>query len=160
MNPSSDELSRLERRFAYNNWANREVSAVLSRAKPAPLAAWRCLSHVIGAEWLWLGRLQDEPPRSDVWPDLTPASCAREILDLGTSWSLYLDLLNIHALAENVTYANSKGEAFQNSVHDILTHVLLHSAYHRGQVAFEMRRSGFEPGCTDFIHAVRQGWIP
>ena len=155
-----DVLHSLRRHFAYNNWANRETAAVLSRAHPVPFAASRTLAHVIGAEWLWLARLQDESPKAEVWPDMSPAACAQEILDLGTTWNLYLDLMGPSGLEETVAYVNSKGESFENSVHDILTHVLLHSSYHRGQIAFEMRREGFEPAYTDFIHAVRQGLIP
>jgi uncharacterized damage-inducible protein DinB len=41
----------------------------------------------------------------------------------------------------------------------MLTHVLFHSAYHRGQIALQMRASGMEPAYTDFIHAVRQGFV-
>jgi len=44
-------------------------------------------------------------------------------------------------------------------VEDILTHVLFHSAYHRGQIALQMRASALEPAYTDFIHAVRQGFV-
>jgi uncharacterized damage-inducible protein DinB len=44
-------------------------------------------------------------------------------------------------------------------VEDVLTHVLLHSAYHRGQIASQMRAGGEEPAYTDFIHATRQGLI-
>jgi uncharacterized damage-inducible protein DinB len=35
----------------------------------------------------------------------------------------------------------------------------MHSAYHRGQVALEMRAAGHQPAYTDFIHAVRQGFL-
>lgn len=155
----NDELHELRRQFAFNSWANRETAAALSRTHPVPFAAQRALAHVIGAEWLWLARLQDEPARAAVWPDMEPAACAEEILELDTSWMLYLDLMSRAGLQEAVAYVNSRGESFQSSVHDILTHVLLHSSYHRGQIAFEMRREGFEPACTDFIHAVRQGLI-
>jgi uncharacterized damage-inducible protein DinB len=44
-------------------------------------------------------------------------------------------------------------------VEDILTHVLLHSAYHRGQIASQTRAAGGTPAYTDFIHAVRQGFV-
>jgi len=44
-------------------------------------------------------------------------------------------------------------------VGDILTHVLLHSAYHRGQIAVDLRAAGLTPAYTDYIHAVRQGKI-
>lgn len=62
-------------------------------------------------------------------------------------------------LLETVTYKNTKGEPWSNTVEDILTHVLLHSAYHRGQIASQMRADKEQPAYTDFIHAVRQGVI-
>ena len=62
-------------------------------------------------------------------------------------------------LSQTVTYKNTKGEAWSSSIGDILTHVLMHSAYHRGQIASHMREQGHTPAYTDFIHAVRQGHI-
>lgn len=40
-----------------------------------------------------------------------------------------------------------------------LTHVAMHSAYHRGQIAGELREPGNTPPYTDFIHPVRQGLV-
>jgi uncharacterized damage-inducible protein DinB len=37
--------------------------------------------------------------------------------------------------------------------------VIMHSAYHRGQIASDMRAAGFTPAYTDFIHAIRQGFV-
>ena len=60
---------------------------------------------------------------------------------------------------ETISYKNSKGEPWSSTVLDILTHVIVHSAYHRGQIASHMRETGQTPAFTDFIHAVRQGLI-
>ena len=54
---------------------------------------------------------------------------------------------------------NSKGEPWTSSVEDILTHVVLHAAHHRGQVASGLRAAGHEPAYTDYIHAVRRGLV-
>jgi len=62
-------------------------------------------------------------------------------------------------LSQMISYKNSRGEAWTSAVQDVLTHVLMHSAYHRGQIASHMRVSGQTPAYTDFIHAVRQGLI-
>jgi uncharacterized damage-inducible protein DinB len=35
----------------------------------------------------------------------------------------------------------------------------MHSTYHRGQIAAAMRQAGATPAYTDFIHAVRQGFV-
>ena len=42
---------------------------------------------------------------------------------------------------------------------DVLLHVIMHSAYHRGQVATDMRAAAFTPAYTDFIHAISQGFL-
>jgi uncharacterized damage-inducible protein DinB len=44
-------------------------------------------------------------------------------------------------------------------VGDILTHVVAHSAYHRGQIAAAVRAAGGAPAYTDFIHAARRGLV-
>jgi uncharacterized damage-inducible protein DinB len=60
-------------------------------------------------------------------------------------------------LNTTMTYRNSKGLEFTNSVGDTLTHVWLHGSYHRGQIAQAIRRAGHEPVNTDFITFVREG---
>jgi uncharacterized damage-inducible protein DinB len=58
-----------------------------------------------------------------------------------------------------VGYTNSKGEPWTNTVEEILTHVVIHSTYHRGQIASDLRNAGLEPAYTDYIHALRQKLI-
>jgi uncharacterized damage-inducible protein DinB len=58
-----------------------------------------------------------------------------------------------------VHYKNSKGEPWTSNVADVIQHVVFHSAYHRGQIASDVRAAGKEPAYTDFIHAVRNGFI-
>ena len=43
-----------------------------------------------------------------------------------------------------------------SSVEDVLTHVIIHSGYHRGQIAMLLGRAGHETAYTDFIHCIRQ----
>ena len=54
---------------------------------------------------------------------------------------------------------NSKGQSWTSRVEDVLTHVLLHGAYHRGQIASALREAGLTPPYTDYIHATRSGRI-
>ena len=62
-------------------------------------------------------------------------------------------------LSRSLAYKNSKGESFTSQKQDVLLHVVMHSAYHRGQIAADMRAAGFTPAYTDFVHAVRQGFV-
>jgi uncharacterized damage-inducible protein DinB len=94
-----------------------------------------------------------------VWPDFTVDECEEQIGELALLWREFLGQLSHAGLSEKVTYKNSKGEPWTSTVEDILTHILLHSAYHRGQIATQVRAGGEHPAYTDFIHAVRQGLI-
>ena len=71
----------------------------------------------------------------------------------------YERLLSPERLAERISYTNSKGERWTSTVEEILTHLVIHSAYHRGQIAADVRGAGQTPAYTDYIHAVRQGLV-
>jgi uncharacterized damage-inducible protein DinB len=154
----SDELTRMRRLLAHDGWANAAALAAL-RASPAPEKARAWMAHLIGAERTWLARIREEPPAMAVWPDLDLDACAAELTELGAEWQRLLDGLDEEGLGEGVAYRNSKGEFWTSTVGDILTHVLLHSHYHRGQIASAVREAGGTPAYTDFIHAVRTGLI-
>ena len=94
-----------------------------------------------------------------VWPGSTLGECEALAEQMGVAWREYLTKLAPEGFEESIEYKNSKGEAWTSRVEDVLTHVIMHSAYHRGQIAMEMRAAGMEPGYTDFIHAVRQGKV-
>jgi uncharacterized damage-inducible protein DinB len=151
-------LEHLSRQFDYDTWANREVLAGLGAARPTarPL---QLLAHILSAERLWLERLRKQPQSLPVWPDFTPDQCKSQIAELALLWREFLAQLSPAGLSEKIAYKNSKGEPWTNTVEDVLTHVLLHSAYHRGQIASQMRAGGEQPAYTDFIHAARQGLI-
>jgi uncharacterized damage-inducible protein DinB len=152
-------LEHLRRQFAYDAWANREVLAGLRTSTRHPARPLQLLAHILSAERLWLERIRKQPQSLPVWPEFSLEQCAAQIDELALLWCEHLGTLSPAKLAEPVTYKNSKGEAWTSSVQDILTHVLLHSAYHRGQIATQVRAGGEAPAYTDFIHAVRQGQI-
>ena len=117
------------------------------------------MGHIVGAEHLWLARLRREESPLPVWPDLPLDECATYLDEVSTMWRRYLADAGPDRFAEPITYVNSKGEEWTSSVEDILTHVTIHSAYHRGQIASDLRAAGQTPAYTDFIHAVRQGLV-
>jgi uncharacterized damage-inducible protein DinB len=153
-----DLADYLRRQFAYDVWANREVLAAIQAAGPSERSL-ALMAHIISAERLWLERLRQQPQSSPVWPKISSQQCEAQGAELARSWPVYLKPLTAADVAKTIGYKNSKGEPWTSTIGDILTHVLLHSAYHRGQVASCMRGNGHTPAYTDFIHAVRQGLI-
>jgi len=152
------ELQRFRRLFEHDGWANVAALASL-REGPAPDRARTWMAHVVASERLWLARLRQEPSSLPVWPELDLEACAAELTELQAEWMRCLEALEEADLGDGVAYRNSKGEFWTSTVGDILTHVVLHSAYHRGQIAAAVREAGGAPAYTDFIHAVRSGLI-
>lgn len=153
----SAELDHHARLLRHDAWANAETLAALRRT-PVP-AGLRWLGHIVASEFLWLGRLLEQPSALPVWPDLAPDEIAARLDRLAHDWTDYLSGLTGDDLPDGVGYRNMQGEFWTNTVGDILTHVVAHSAYHRGQIAAAVRAAGGEPAYTDFIHAVRRGLV-
>lgn len=151
-------MDNLQRLFDYNAWANRECLTAV-RAGGAPALALRVLGHIVGAEHLWLARLKDTRAPFAVWPALTVDQCDTECAALAAAWAAFVAAADPARLDVVVSYVNSKGEAWRSRVGDILTHVVLHSSYHRGQIASHVRAAGAQPAYTDFIHATRAGLV-
>jgi len=152
-------MADLRRLFDYDRWANREALASLRAAAPPPARSLELMGHIVAAELLWHARLTGTTAELPVWPALGVAQCGTWLDALDALWTTYLDRSVPGRLADRVSYRNTKGEAHTSTVDDVLTHVVMHSAYHRGQIASDVRASGHEPAYTDFIHAVRTGRI-
>ena len=154
-----DKTEYFLKMFAYDDWATRETLSSLKSCEAPPAKSLKILSHMISATQLWLDRLKQVKQSMAVWPELSLEESERHLAGLSLSLQEYLKGLDPADYSSQVAYVNSKGEPWASSVEDILTHVLMHASYHRGQIAFELRASGQTPPYTDFIHAVRKGFI-
>jgi uncharacterized damage-inducible protein DinB len=155
---SPDSIARLPRRFTYNAWANAEALRSLVGAGAVPPRAAEVMAHIVGAEWLWLRRLGYASPDVPVWPAWPLGEYASQLRALSAAWTAFLDSVTPESLHRVATYTNSKGERWSSTVEDVLLHVLLHSAYHRGQVATLLGRAGETAAYTDYIEFVRRGY--
>jgi len=156
------------RTFDYDSWANREcITTMLGEAGSVSPDLIGRMAHILSAQKLWLERILGQPQTLPVWPTSTVADCMALTDEMTLAWRDYLMQLSppgatgvaARSLHDCIKYCNSKGEPWSSRVEDILIHVLFHSTYHRGQIALQMRASGLTPAYTDFIHAVRQGFV-
>ena len=159
MSTTTAAVGWFSRLLRYDGWANAETLGSLRDGSP-PAKALRWMAHIVGSGELWLARLHDEPQALAVWPDLDLGGCAAGIARLAERWPRYLETVHDQDLGQGVGYRNTRGEYWTSTVADILTHVSMHGAYHRAQIAAAVRESGGKPAYTDFIHAARQGLVP
>lgn len=146
----------LQRLYDHLRWADERVQASLTDAVNPPPQTLDLFAHVVAAEHVWLSRMRGKKPEVAVWPKLSLAQC----LELGTrnanEFSALVESLDEVALDGAVTYRNTAGLQFTSSLRDILLHVALHGAYHRGQIAAALRAGGDTPASTDYIAFVRR----
>lgn len=145
----------LIRLYDHLDWANARILAVLEDSPHDE--ALRLFGHLLGAEHVWLARIEGsyDPSTMPIWPALSVEDCADLAARNRRRFRAILDETTDRILPEPVHYANSRGAEFETSLGDILTHVALHGAYHRGQIARALREAGIEPVNTDFITFVR-----
>lgn len=137
--------------WAHRTWADESLWAALAVARTGDAEAWREYSHIIGAEEIWLARLEGRAARVPVWPtvDRDELRAVREQVVAG--YARYLDALSDEALDADLHYTNTAGVSFATRVADILVHVALHGQYHRGKINLLLRQGGAEPVTTDYI---------
>ena len=146
--------SDLHRRFRYHTWALECLARTLPTSEAE--AARIPLAHTLVADRVWLLRLRgDSTDGVALWPDLDASAIRALARRNAAAYALYLnDLDDVEA---TIDYTNSKGEAYTSTVSDVLNHVLLHAAHHRGQVNAALRQAGHEPPWVDFIAWIRAG---
>ncbi|MDP9176598.1 MAG: DinB family protein [Gemmatimonadota bacterium] len=145
----------LSRLFDHLRWADAGVQASLTDAVNPPPHTLDLFAHVVAAEHVWLSRIGQVKPEVEVWPKLSLAQCLELATRNADEFSALVESLDDIGLDGGVTYRNSAGLEFTSSVRDILLHVALHGAYHRGQIAAAVRAGGDTPASTDYIAFVR-----
>ncbi|MDQ3687940.1 MAG: DinB family protein [Acidobacteriota bacterium] len=151
-------IESLRQLFTYNEWANRRVFDSFGNESNRSHAAVRAFAHLLVAEKMWLVRLlrNEDTTGFDFWQPSTLEECAALAEETRRAYAELLENLTEETLDSLATYKNSKGIEYRTSFYDILTHVLFHSTYHRGQVAMAVRNDGGEPAYTDYIAFVRE----
>jgi len=140
----------------YVYWANKRVLEMLRACPQVESKSWALFAHTLASEHLWLCRLQGRVPDIAIWPELGADECEKLIEMNFAGYREYLKNCTPEVFRSIVSYQTSQGEAHQTPVSDILSHILSHGAYHRGQVASAVKRSGGEVIDTDYITFIRE----
>ena len=146
------------RLFEHADWANRrtleEVQSLSGSPDPHVLEIF---SHVVASEKVWLARLRGEPDAAmPLHPRYSLKQCASLIDETGNGYCRYIAPLKDADLQKIVTYRNTRGIECNMQAKDILAHVALHSAHHRGQITAAARKAGSVPIHTDYIAFARE----
>src|SRR5688500_12295432 len=116
-------LTWLRRMYEHMVWADERMLAALRDMGDPPANALVLIGHVLGSEHTWMSRVEGRAPELPIWPELTVAECAMVAASNHAAYRRLLDAADATALQRTVHYVNSKGEAFDSVVGDILLHV-------------------------------------
>ena len=141
--------------YAYNDWANRRVIVSLKENNCG--AALRILCHLLITEKEYFERLYGKDSTGfDFWPALTIEECGDLAREINEHYEKLLKRFDDEGLDLYIRYRTSQGIKHENDFRELLTHVLFHSATHRGNIVIKLREECFEPPATDYIIYLRE----
>jgi uncharacterized damage-inducible protein DinB len=147
--------SHFRKLYKHVAWADALVLQSLRAAHAVLKKDQDLYSHILGSEHVWLSRIKGTTAQVAVWPSLTLDEAERLAGQNMAAFNDVISELTEEGRETPVTYRNSAGEQFTSTLEDILTHVSLHGAYHRGQIAASIRAAGDVPSPTDYIAFAR-----
>lgn len=152
----------------YNLWANTKIIEFISKAEPAVLdkelissfkTIRATLYHIWDAELIWCTRLSGTS--FSYWPSEefkgTGEDAFRQIKEQSAALAAYAESCTEETLQSNIHYSSMDGKKFDSRICDVLSHVVNHSTFHRGQIVTMLRNVGCtELSSTDYITYCRQ----
>lgn len=145
--------------FAYNDWANNQITTQVKNLTDEQFQLVRePIVHMLAVEWLWRMRGQHGlSPK--VWPNSDDYPTLAHVMD---AWieetavrNAWLHTLTDEELEQAKQYKTSKGVAYENTLWEILQHLVLHGSQHRGEVATILTELGYSPGNIDYFKFLR-----
>jgi uncharacterized damage-inducible protein DinB len=120
------------------------------------------LAHLMACEWIWLERWRGRSPRAlfaaAEFPTLESISARWQSVEV--ELREYVSGLSEEALAEPLTCITTRGEQWTHPLWRMISHLLNHQNYHRGQVTHQLRLLGAESPRVDFLLAYDMGLRP
>ena len=148
-------LEHLRDLFQYDDWANGRTLGAL-RDQPSDKSR-RILAHILITKQEYFERLSGKDSTGfDFWPDLSLDECGKLADSTHASYLSVIENAEESVLETTATYKTSQGVPYTDTYRDLLTHVLLHSSIHRGNIVIKMREEGFEPPKIDYIIFLRE----
>ena len=154
--------------YDYNCWANQRILAAAAQvseenfitpASPNLGSLRSTLVHMLGAEWVWRTRCQE---------DISPSALLAEadfptLTLLRERWQTeeqtmraYLHNLSDQKFGQSIHYKSLAGKPHTTILWQILAHLVNHGTQHRAECAARLTDLGHSPGDMDMILYTRE----
>jgi uncharacterized damage-inducible protein DinB len=152
---------------AYNAWATNRLFEALQTLsaeettrdmKASHRSIHGTLTHLIGAEKMWLSRMVGTPDKAMIKPEEFPtvADIKAQWEQTGFATAKFLGTLSDKSSQETFSFPTSAGEQLTYRYSEALQHVVNHSTFHRGQVVALIRQMGHTPPDTGLTRFIRE----
>lgn len=105
------------------------------------------INHTLNAQQIWNSRILNEKS-FEVW-QMNLFESLNEINQQNFEKSI--KIVENSDLDKKITYQNSRGTKFENTIFEMLFQAINHSTYHRGQINAQLKQKGIDPILTDYI---------
>ncbi|WP_169303349.1 DinB family protein [Pedobacter cryophilus] len=139
--------------FNYEAWANQQIWTSIEEKPLLNPKIELLFSHLLTAQKVWLNRCLNLQADINIWevqPNLNEMKLQNK-----SNWTNYILQLEDIDFDKMISYKNSKGDSFKTSLRDILTHLVNHGTYHRGQIVQLLKEERTQLPVTDYIFWVR-----
>lgn len=148
-------VEHLRHLFAYNDWANRRIIVAVKEIQSE--RSRQILAHLLISEREYYERLYGKDSTGfNFWPELSIEGCGELARETAGNYEKLLRRFEEDGLNVTTRYKTSEGVEHENTFRELLTHVLLHSSIHRGNIMLKIREDGFEPPKIDYIIYLRE----
>ena len=148
-------VEHLREMFRYNDWANRRIIVAVRESNSE-----RCrqiLNHLLTTEDEYLARLFGKDSTGfNFWPELSIEECGELARSAAEKYEKLMRRFDEEGLDLYTKYRTSHGTPQENDFREMLTHVIIHSATHRGNIMLKLREEGFDPPKIDYIIYLRE----
>ena len=148
--------------FRFHCWRQARVCELLEGLDPAVFSQQLhgsfgslhiIVHHLVWAEMVWLGRVDQNTVA--VMQDRDMQDMLAVWRRSSDKWVEILAASSEEDFDKTIAYYNTKGDAFSNTLAEIIFHVVDHATYHTGQLMSALRGFGIEPIPTNIIHYLR-----
>lgn len=138
--------------YLHRNRSNQSLITQLKEEEHLSEQTIPILSHSINAQQIWNARITGKALEVEDLHSLE--QCAR--MD-NENYLEALKIIEEREFEENITYRNSKGTEFSNSIQDILFHVANNFTHHKAEITSGIRFGDAEAIETDYIFIGNKG---
>ncbi len=141
----------------YNDWANSRILITLEESEVNDSDILQLYSHTLSAQIIWLNRIKDIPVSPfPVWETYNLRELRSMTEESSRNWMSFVQAHPNQTFEEMINYQSTEGKKYENTLRQIIAHVVNHSTYHRGQLAIRLKEKGIQPPSTDYIVFARE----